>query len=259
MVVADSGAFVKEAPWLICHHVVHGVVTVENVAGFLNASVAIRANAERLGTGIGEAIWKSAKGQVRSKAPTTAIVSSSKKPAAVGVPPVSTAQLEAGFCGIATGFMSLFHGVIADDPASSSSPVGLSCLFCHDCHPFSYVSVLFFVQDPRFWQGKSISDGSPVVVKLVPSGSTEMGALQMMCAEPDLGVVPVLAVAKNVCPGWHAILMPRLTTLSEFLACASEDKLRFGETIVTGINRLVEARCCWLKNRVVVLLCHVLH
>jgi hypothetical protein len=138
VVVADSGAFEPSSSWLIRHHVVHGLVTSENLTGFLDASDAICLNAKRLGDGITQAMWEAAKKMVK-RSGTKAIVSSSKRPAAGGaVPAVSAAQLEAGLCGVATDFTSLFHGVISDDPASCSSPVG------HDFVNFCGSSFLFF-------------------------------------------------------------------------------------------------------------------
>jgi hypothetical protein len=82
--------------------------------------------------------------------------------------------------------------------------------------------VVWPAQDPRFWQATSQRDCSPVVIKLVPSGSAELGALRMLAPETALRVIPMLAVASNVCPGWHGIMMPRLTTLSHLLASFAE-------------------------------------
>jgi hypothetical protein len=92
-------------------------------------------------------------------------------------------------------------------------------------------------QDPRFWQATSHRDGSSVVIKLVASGGVEFGTLQKLTGETALRVVPVLAVVKHVCSGWHGIMMPRLTTLSHLLASFAEcEDDSVGEAIVSGMS-----------------------
>jgi hypothetical protein len=63
----------------------------------------------------------------------------------------------------------------------------------------------------------------------------------MLAPETALRVIPMLAVASNVCPGWHGIMMPRLTTLSHLLASFAEcEDDSVGEAIVSCMNFAAE-------------------
>lgn len=65
--------------------------------------------------------------------------------------------------------------------------------------------------------------GATVVVKLVRSGSVELGWLRELSSarrdvdNRDLRVVGLLADPVGVCAGWDAVVMPKLTTLREVM------------------------------------------
>ena len=93
-------------------------------------------------------------------------------------------------------------------------------------------------QDYRFWCGKFA--GADIVVKLVRCTSREMGKLELLCSEPELCVVPVLLLKKRVYLDWDAIVMPRLTMLSDLVEKARNGDASAPDLLVEGINALVE-------------------
>jgi hypothetical protein len=101
-------------------------------------------------------------------------------------------------------------------------------------------------QDMRFWVGRAVGTDDSVIAKLVRRGGAEMTKLELLRGEAAvLGVVPVLKYARNVCDGWDAVLLPRLCTLGEMMGKAGDDvDGAVRETIVNGLNCLVEVTCC---------------
>ena len=107
---------------LICHHVVHGFVTLANIRKFLSASLVLSHNANNLS--LSSDAWTAALKSVRPEQKTTAITSSSKPPAASSTATTKPSGhhriLAAQFGG---SWSMLFLGVIADDPQHCREPV----------------------------------------------------------------------------------------------------------------------------------------
>lgn len=121
MVIWCSLAEPSTKSWLICHHVVHGIVNADNAEEFLSATLVLCSNAKHLCSDITRAEWKKAIDSVKSKKDTTGITSSSKGAACSGKTKLSGHSLSATFGG---SWSLLFHGVIADDPEQCREPVG---------------------------------------------------------------------------------------------------------------------------------------